>query len=154
MHSKSHLCNLGPQERLSEESQRVTATNMYSSQLKSRGGWITFAHPSSRNLNQTHSSEKNLLGPPESRFQGRGMHFHPDTLPWNPGMQQGGSERGSLAAASPRDHPAQVQSRIKAPESAGKILLFLLTWIMAKTFWRSDTATHIQELHPVLDELF
>lgn len=111
MHSKSHLHNLGPQEKLSEESQCVAATNTYSSQLKSRGGWITFAHPSSRNFNQTHSSENHLLGPPESRFQGCGMHLYPDTPPWNPGMQQGRSERGSLAAASPRDHPAQVQCR-------------------------------------------
>lgn len=68
-----------------------------------------------------------------SRFQGWGMHLHPNTLPWNPGIT-GESERGSLEAASPRDHPAQVQCRIKEPESAWKISLFLLTWIMAKSF--------------------
>lgn len=31
-----------------------------------------------------------------------------------------GDQRGSLAAASPRDHPAQVQCTTKAPESAWK----------------------------------
>lgn len=97
MHSKNHLCNLEPSERLCEESQLVTATNVYSFQLKSRGCWITFAHPSSRNWNQTHNNENNLLGPPESRFQGRGMHLLPATLPWNPGMQQDsqGDQRGT-----------------------------------------------------------
>lgn len=89
---------------------------MYSRQLKSRGGWFALAHPSSRNLNQTHNHENNLLGPPESRFHGCGMHLHPDTLPWNPGMQQdfqGGSE-GQPGSCQPKrsscTSPAQDKS--------------------------------------------